>query len=445
MMIDVFVANKRRFGCEVSQYPEVSVRKTLRRLLLEQRTGATGIPDGPGQRECLVQCFAHRHHRTWSRRMTRAAAGFESKPQVATYWGECSIPRDGHEFATLEALAREIAALKSVRYVGLFDPRCHRRPVYLVPRDTLCADEAARLNAAAVADLFGGSVRHPHVATKVITHPLVRAGAEAPPGWSVEFPRRVGDDVLYGYSAFKHDDALEAASKVLARGRARLKPAHGIGGRGQRVVASREEARTALRDYDAASLASGLVIEQDLSDVETLSVGQVLLDDMCVTYFGTQCQTTDHRGENVYGGSELTLVRGGFDALLGLDLDARTAHGIRQAMRYDAAAQDLFEGFVASRRNYDVVIGRDANGLERSGVLEQSWRAGGASPAELLAIKTFKLRPGSKLLCTATIETYGETHIPADATVIYRGEDPRVGSLTKYCTVRSHGILHRAA
>ena len=45
--------------------------------------------------------------------------------------------------------------------------------------------------------------------------------------------------------------------------------------------------------------------------------------------------------------------------------------------------------FFASRRNYDVVAGLDARGQRRCGVLEQSWRVGGASPAELVALAAF--------------------------------------------------------
>lgn len=368
------------------------------------------------------------------------------RAQIATYWGECGIPRDGHEFATLEALAREIAAFKGGRYVGLFDPDRHPGAVYLVPRDTLCADEASRLRIVCPADMFGGAVRHPHVATKVITHPLVGSGAYAPSGWSDEFPRRVVDDVLYGYSAFTADDAREAASRVLARGRARLKPANGIGGRGQKIVADETEAVAALREYDPQSLSRyGIVVEEDMDDAATFSVGQVLMDDLCVTYFGTQRQTKDHRGESVYGGSELTLVKGGFDTLLALDLDRATAAAIGQAMRYDVAAQEVFDGFVASRRNYDLVIGRDARGNTGSGVLEQSWRAGGASPAELSALRALRSDPRLTLLRAATIEAYGDVDVPAGATIIFQGDDPRVGRLTKYSTVQTHGILYRAA
>ena len=42
-----------------------------------------------------------------------------------------------------------------------------------------------------------------------------------------------------------------------------------------------------------------------------------------------------------------------------------------------------FPGLFASRCNYDVVTGADGVGKHHSGVLEQSWRAGGASGAEI--------------------------------------------------------------
>src|SRR5262249_56834029 len=52
------------------------------------------------------------------------------------------------------------------------------------------------------------------------------------------------------------------------------------------------------------------------------------------------------------------------------------------ARRYDDATEE-FHGFAASRRNYDVAQGIDADGWPQSGVLEPSWHVGGASSAEL--------------------------------------------------------------
>lgn len=367
--------------------------------------------------------------------------------QVATYWGDCAIPRTGHEFATLEALARDIADIKGRPYVGHFDPARHHAGVtYFVPRDTLSKGEVERLGIAGHGQLFGGAVVHPFIATKVITHPLVEEFARAPSGWSSDFPATVADVVLYGYSAFTRADALEAARRVLERGRARFKPANGIGGRGQAIVSSTVEAEAFLTGCDETDLQNfGVVIEQDLANAATLSVGQIHWDDLCVTYFGTQRQTPDHRGESVYGGSDLYLVRGGFEALLEVAPDADTADAIRRAMRYDAAAERMFAPFFASRRNYDLVIGQDVDGRRCAGVLEQSWRAGGASPAELLAVRAFLASPAVATLRTATVEAYGEVDVPPQAAVTYRGVDPRIGPLTKYSLVCADGILRCAA
>ncbi len=111
----------------------------------------------------------------------------------------------------------------------------------------------------------------------------------------------------------------------------------------------------------------------------------------------------------MYGGSDLLVARGGFEALLALGLgeDARLA--VARARAYDAAAAGCFPGMFASRRNYDVIQGLDAAGRRRSGVLEQSWRVGGASG-------------------TAPPP-------PPRATVYFHGVDERVGPITKYATV----------
>ena len=49
-------------------------------------------------------------------------------------------------------------------------------------------------------------------------------------------------------------------------------------------------------------------------------VGQVRVADIVATYYGTQHLTTNNRGVEIYGGSELTVVHGDFDALLALTL-----------------------------------------------------------------------------------------------------------------------------
>ena len=93
----------------------------------------------------------------------------------------------------------------------------------------------------------------------------------------------------------------------------------------------------------------------------------------------------------------------------------------------------------ASRRNYDVAQGRDGTGDVRSGVLEQSWRLGGASGAEIGALEAFRADPSLEVVRAKTREIYGEApEVPAAAVVYYSGVDARVGALTKYALTEPH-------
>jgi hypothetical protein len=181
-----------------------------------------------------------------------------------------------------------------------------------------------------------------------------------------------------------------------------------------------------------AMVETGVVVEQDLDDVTTYSIGQVRVADLIGTYYGTQSMTTNNHGAEVYGGSEITVVRGDFDALTAWRLPEDVELAIAQARAYDAAASECFAGFYASRRNYDVAQGRDGAGRHRSGVLEQSWRLGGASGAEIGALEAFRADPSLKIVRAMTREVYGETPaLPPERVVYFSGVDASVGALTK--------------
>ena len=133
------------------------------------------------------------------------------------------------------------------------------------------------------------------------------------------------------------------------------------------------------------SLRIGLVLKTNLRRVTTLSVGQVTIDGFTITYHGTQRTATNNEGKSVYGGSYLVCVRGGWEALDELPMTSETRIAVVQARSYDQAVSE-YPGFLASRRNYDVAQGVDNEGQWRSGILEASWRSGGASTAELAAL-----------------------------------------------------------
>lgn len=345
-----------------------------------------------------------------------------------------------HEQMTRMEVVRRLARLKGFAVADEAAVEHGTGPVYLVPSDTLVGlDRARALGILGKQDLFGGVVPHAFVATKAITHGLVAPDAQAPAGWNPLFAELVRDAVLPGFTVFSRDDALRAGHALLGHGRLRLKPVRATGGRGQTVVNDMAQLQAHLHDIDDAEFTrDGLVLEQNLeSDVQTLSVGQVEVAGIQASYYGYQRLTADNRGEQVYGGSDLVVVRGDYAQLLARALPENVRQGIEQALVYDSAASRCYAGFFASRTNYDVAQGLTANGERRSGVLEQSWRAGGATGAEIAALEAFRADPARTCVRARCVEVFGDAaQPPAGAVLYFRGVDDRVGPLTKYTVVQ---------
>ena len=351
----------------------------------------------------------------------------------------------GHDRQTKIGLARLLAELLGVNYAGEVDAaRLPRTPLLLVPSDAFeSVAQARQLGVVRPEHLFGGVVPHRFVATKVITHPLVRADAAAPAGWSASFGDAVRDVVLPGYSSFAPGDAIDAGERLLQDGAVRLKRADGVGGAGQSVVDNSADLRAHIEAIDPEMLRrDGLVLERNLgAGLTTRSVGQVRVGPWLASYCGTQQLVRNHRGHEVYGGSTLTVVQGGYAELLGLALEPAQQLAVEQAQTYDRRAKACFAGLMASRSNYDVAQGLDAAGRPCSGVLEQSWRIGGASGAEILALQAFRDDPSRRVVRASTHEIYSdEVAIPAGARVYFDGQDDAgLGRLTKYAQVERDG------
>lgn len=342
-----------------------------------------------------------------------------------------AFPPNGHRAHTLSALARRLE-----RFIAGTPGRACDRP-YWVPGETLCAPEAQALSIAAETDLFGGVVAHEVQAGKAITHPLVSSDAAHPEGWCPAFCTAVRAHVLPGFSAFAPEDVLAAGARLLGEGPVRLKPAGTDGGMGQSRLDSLHDLDTAIARLDPALLARhGLVLEPHLEEIVTFSVGRLTVGGRALAYVGTQWATPDAAGRMVYGGSRLHAVQGDFSVLAAAPLDATLKWILVQAHAYDLAADAHLPGFFASRRNYDVALGRDGGGKVQTGVLEASWRAGGASGAELAALHAFADDPDLVRVVASCHERYGkDVNPPKDADVYCALEDPVVGFLTKYAVI----------
>jgi len=374
------------------------------------------------------------------------APGPDSRPDLVAAYPR-RLGASAHETASHRALAAKLADLLECPCAADYEPAGDAVPqppgrIYYVPAMTLGSAAAALLGIGGEADLYGGVVPYDFIASKAITHPLPDdARAAAPPGWSHEMGRRLQGVALAGYTVFSTEDALRAGILLLRDGPVRIKPVEATAGRGQRKVVDEAELREALRDQDPNDIARcGLVLEEHLDDVVTYSVGTARLPGMAASYVGTQQITHDNDGEPVYGGSDMLFVRGGFDALAGQHWPAPLALAIELARRYDAAVQACYAGFFASRRNYDVAEGLGAAGDCRRGVLEQSWRAGGASMAEVCALQALRDDPARQRVRARTTESYGEDdeRVP-EATLVYDDDDPEVGRISKSAGVVKHG------
>lgn len=344
--------------------------------------------------------------------------------------------RAPHEHASVACFGRRLAKLMGREFRGEALPGL---PGYFIPLETLTREQAAMRGVTCAQDLFGGVVPHAFVASKLVTHGLVDGGTDAPPAWAPQLGSALGDAVLPGHSVFNRRDLHAAVQVLLPLGKVRAKLAHARGGNGQQVVASLEQLDAWLSGVSEAEIADGVVAELNLESALTFSIGCIEVGASCVSYFGTQRTIQTPRGDTVYGGSILRVVRGGLDQLQHVPLPPEAADAIAKVQHYEAQIALAYPGFFASRRNYDVVHGHDARGVERCGVLEQSWRFGGASPAEILALEVLSAEPDVPWLDAMTYETYDDEPVPGDAVVYFQGEVASLGRLTKYARVIADG------
>lgn len=347
----------------------------------------------------------------------------------------------GHDLQTSLALARWLAEILGWPFGESWQQEraaAPQQPLYFMPTQTLVGEQLDELGISGVDDLLGGYVQHGFVATKAISHPLVAQARQQPAGWNPQFCERVRDVVLPGVTVFDPRDAREAAVTGLQRGALRVKQVEACGGQGQAVIRDADELEQWLRSLGPDVWAKGIVLEENLQQAVTHSVGQTLIDGLLMTYHGQQDQIENDRGESVYAGSALLLVRGDYIELLARELAPDVRRAIEYARTFDTAAALSFPGFFASRRNYDVVQGLGSDGELKVGVLEQSWRIGGATGAELAALQAFRRRPQTNAVRASTHETHIEQPVPEEARELYRGPDSKGDFLLKYARIDAY-------
>jgi hypothetical protein len=201
---------------------------------------------------------------------------------VVVYFSRLGGSMYTHERVTLSVVAEAIARIKGVKFAGLYDhAKRYSGNVFFVPDDTSVLEEASCLGIRRPTDLFGAVIPYPFAKTKAITHQLIDPRADRPEGWSSAYAETVQGVVLPGYTAFSVGDARTAAARLLSFGPVRIKEPLAAGGAGHTVATTIDEVEVFLEGFpDAAITTHGLVVESNLRDVTTLSIGQITINDV---------------------------------------------------------------------------------------------------------------------------------------------------------------------
>lgn len=301
-----------------------------------------------------------------------------------------------------QAVTAEIASILGIAKtrVLLEGNERKREEAYFVPSKPLKVDQASKLGIREKGDLFGAVVRDMSHGNKSVLHVTIPNSNLAGQAYSSDFAFRIRDAVLPGYTTFSFDEALQAYKILFSEfGSVRVKDPSESDASGQYVFMTEEDLAIFLRQYGTEKLGTeGLIVEANLCETRTLSVGQIFLGADYYSYVGSQNSVT-HEGRSKYGGTKLKMVRGLLTDLAKTEVDSNVTKAISQAERV-LNAFSIYEP-ILSRANFDVVQGFDGEGRFLSGITDQSFRLGGASPAEVLAIKELNAKASNKFVVSS--------------------------------------------
>lgn len=275
---------------------------------------------------------------------------------------------------------------------------------YFVPFAAVHADLARERGVSGIGDLNGGVVRHLEHADKAILHMLPSRDAQRPPWYSPRFAQSVQDVALPGYTAFTIEDAVQAYGLMRSDGlTVRLKDPSNTGGLGQHFIGDEADLASILAQYDTKLAKTGIVLEADLHNPATVSIGYVNIDGAIYTWHGRPYDV-NHDGMTRFGGNELTVVRGGLDMLRKHAKSPHDQLAVDQARRVFDAYSLL--GTTISRATLDIVQGTSCSGTFLSGVTDPSLRPSASSAGEIRAIEALTENPEAMMVKTKLTYDY---------------------------------------
>jgi hypothetical protein len=310
-----------------------------------------------------------------------------------------------------EQIAKAIAKILGVSTVlsgsGIADDSC-----YQIPSSTITLSEAERRGVRSVDDLYGVAIGVNDIpGSKVSLHRVI---GSSPHGYSRSVANSLTERglVLPGYSVFNIESA-QLAFQALHNDdySVRLKDPRQSDSGGQWVVECETDLLDVLQRLPELGT-HGVVLESNLSDTSTLSMGSVIIDGVCYSFLARQFDVK-HLGKTRFGGGQVTFYQCELSDLA----DNVDDEYLKVAIEKASSAHDVFSQYepIASRFSYDVLTGVASNGNMLSGVSDQTFRVGGYTPAEVLAIE--------RLHSTANIKGANLDSVTALVRLIYDPTD----------------------
>lgn len=310
--------------------------------------------------------------------------------EVRTYLG--NLDPSSRYFPFIRERNGSIAE-KIARHQGLpFNPNPIMQGIenktYVVPGATLTSGQADQLLIAAENDFYGTAAPTMDHVGKSILH---RSMSERYPGfYSPEFAQEAESMglVLPGYTGFAKEEIQQAFMCVDSRPLLyRLKVPNESDGNGQYRINDTEHLVSLLSQIDAESIAQhGMVIEPDLRNKSTVSVGHFALGDDSYSFVANQTgEMID--GRDVYlGGNDIIVARGELQNLM--DMLHQLGDERFESVAKGKAFFQLYAKhypLLSSRMSVDVLSGSHPDFGQISGVTDITGRLGGLCPATTLA------------------------------------------------------------
>ena len=335
------------------------------------------------------------------------------KPRnIIPFYEGVTLP-PSHAEHILQRNGRLAASLAEAQGFSHDNPVSHLDPYHFLPTP-ITQEQGEKHGMKSADDFYGAMVDYLQHADKGQLHEVVPDAENIPAHYSAEFARAVREVVLPGYTAYSQEDAIKAYLKLKKelsdKEKIRLKDPSASDCDRQFVLESEAHLRAILdRIFHPFPFENGLVLEQNLNDVSTITGGKVRVNGSTYQFIGNQVETSipSPKGgrKTVYGGGDLLVT----NSYISQDMltPSQQELTLRLGRTYDAYSTLAPH---VSRISFDMVSGHDSHGNEAHGITDPTMRVGGNDPSVIESMH--HLNDSNRIVKAQTRLVYTSTKKP---------------------------------